>query len=158
MYNSSILELFLQVRTEYLTMSATHYIEPLTQKILHALLDGKTIQTQDDDGWENIEPSQLLRVLAKIEDGEKWYVNNIRIKPDNIIVNGISVPAPITTAPPLYTLVYFPSIVSNGKFRSREWQGPSPFLSRLLGMGLLYLSSEDAIARSNAMTQFTQPT
>ena len=157
MYNSSILELFLQVRTEYLTMSATHYLEPLTQKILQALLDGKTIQTQGC-GWENIEPSQLLRVLAKIEDGEKWYVNNIRIKPDNIIVNGISVPAPITTAPPLYTLVYFPSIVSNEKFSSREWQGPSPFLSRLLGMGLLYLTEEDAIARSNAMLTFTQPT
>ena len=138
-------------------MSATHYIEPLTQKILHALLDGKTIQTQDY-GWENIEPSQLLRVLAKIEDGEKWYVNNIRIKPDNIIVNGISVPAPITTAPPVGTTVYFPDLIGTCKFQVREWQGPEPFLSRLLGMGLLYLTEEDAIARSNAMTQFTQPT
>ena len=128
-------------------------LEVVTQNILQAILDGKTIQTQDEVTgiWKDYATNQTLSILAAVEKGRI----SVRVKPLTIIVNGIRVPAPITTAPPLGTTVYFPDIYSPSKFQSVVWKGPTPYLSYILGSGLMYLKQEDALARTNAMLTFT---
>lgn len=50
-------------------------------EILHALADGKTIQTKAEKGWFDIRPSEVLFAL---HGGPNYGANNMRIKPEPV--------------------------------------------------------------------------
>lgn len=77
-----------------------------------------------------------------------------RIKPvAKIVVNGIEVPAPESTALEWGTKYWTPAISGSGAL-IYNWDG-GPFDNEMLEKGLVYLNAGDAIARQQAMLKFT---
>lgn len=89
---------------------------------------------------------ELLQHMASApETGHEF-----RLAPRTITVNGVEVPAPESTFPAVGVEMWFPEYSSDSLVAYANYDGTSVYVD-MLGMGLIYLNKEDAIARAKAM-------
>ena len=119
--------------------------------ILKAVAEGKTIQTleanvdPDIPGvWTDITAEEALTAVSV----ETYAPEDMRVKPDTVIINGHEVLAPLREAPTCGTEYYH---VSRSKsFTKYVWRS-SVMDYNFLDMGVVFLSKEDAAAYVKAM-------
>ena len=119
--------------------------------ILKAVAEGKTIQALEANVdpdlpsvWTDIAAEEAL--AAALE--ETYAPEDLRVKPDTVIINGHEVLAPLREAPACGTEYYH---VSRSKsFTKYVWRN-SVMDYNFLDMGVVFLSKEDAAAYVKAM-------
>lgn len=119
--------------------------------ILKAVAEGKTIQAleavidPDFPGvWTDITVEEALTTVS----AETYAPEDMREKPDTVIINGYEVLAPLREAPACGTEYYH---VSRSKtFTKYVWRN-SVMDYNFLDMGVVFLSKEDAAAYVKAM-------
>ena len=119
--------------------------------ILKAVAEGKTIQALEANVdpdlpsvWTDIAAEEAL--AAALE--ETYAPEDLRVKPDTVVINGYEVLAPLREAPACGTEYYH---VSRSKsFTKYVWRN-SVMDYNFLDMGVVFLSKEDAAAYVKAM-------
>ena len=119
--------------------------------ILKAVAEGKTIQALEANVdpdlpsvWTDIAAEEAL--AAALE--ETYAPEDLRVKPDTVVINGYEVLAPLREAPACGTEYYH---VSRSKsFTKYIWRN-SVMDYNFLDMGVVFLSKEDAAAYVKAM-------
>lgn len=119
--------------------------------ILKAVAEGKTIQVleanvdPDIPGvWTDITAEEALASVS----AETYAPEDMRVKPDTVIINGREVLAPLREAPTCGTEYYH---VSRSKtFTKYVWRN-SVMDYNFLDMGVVFLSKEDVAAYVKAM-------
>lgn len=119
--------------------------------ILKAVAEGKTIQVleanvdPDIPGvWTDITAEEALASVS----AETYAPEDMRVKPDTVIINGYKVLAPLREAPTCGTEYYH---VSRSKtFTKYVWRN-SVMDYNFLDMGVVFLSKEDVAAYVKAM-------
>lgn len=112
--------------------------------ILKAVAEGKPVQWLEANTdpnipgvWTDITAEEALLVVA----GESYKPEDMRVKPDTVIINGYEVLAPLREAPACGTEYYH---VSRSKsFTKYVWRN-SVMDYNFLDMGVVFLSKEDA--------------
>ena len=119
--------------------------------ILKAVAEGKTIQALEANVdpyipsvWADITAEAALSAVS----AETYSPEDMRVKPDTVIINGYEVLAPLRSAPACGT-EYYP--VSRSKtFTKYVWRN-SAMDYNFLDMGVVFLSKEDAAAYVKAL-------
>ena len=119
--------------------------------ILKAVAEGKTVQVLEDNVdpdipgvWTDITAEEALASVS----AETYAPEDMRVKPDTVIINGYEVLAPLREAPTCGTEYYH---VSRSKsFTKYVWRN-SVMDYNFLDMGVVFLSKEDAAAYDKAM-------
>lgn len=115
--------------------------------ILKAVAEGKTIQVVDPDipsVWTDITAEAALAAVS----AETYTPEDMRVKPDVVIINGYEVLAPLREAPACGT-EYYPATRSKVSLK-HVWQNAATDYN-LLDMGVVFLSKEDAAAYVKAV-------
>src|SRR5574344_2932994 len=119
--------------------------------ILKAVAEGKTIQVLEanvDPGlpsvWIDITADDALADISE----ESYAPEDMRVKPDTVVINGYEVMAPLREAPACGT-EYYPATLSK-KAVKYLWVG-SVMDHNFLDMGVVFLSKEDAAAYVKAV-------
>lgn len=119
--------------------------------ILKAVAEGKTIQVLE----ANIDPdipsvwSDITAEVALYAVSEETYTpEEMRVKPDTVVINGYEVLAPLREAPVCGT-EYYPASRSKTALKYL-WAG-SVMDYNFLDMGVVFLSKEDAAAYVKAV-------
>lgn len=73
-----------------------------------------------------------------------------RIKPRTVMCNGVEVPAPESVAPKVNDAYFLPHVFSDELYAKRS-NFNEGLTDSHVGMGIVYLNKEDAIARAKAM-------
>ena len=119
--------------------------------ILKAVAEGKTVQTLEANVnpvlpgvWTDITAEEALAAISV----ETYAPEDMRVKPDTVIINGHEVLAPLREAPTCGTEYYH---VSRSKtFTKYVWRN-SVMDYNFLDMGVVFLSKEDAAAYVKAL-------
>lgn len=119
--------------------------------ILKAVAEGKTVQTLETDVdldilgvWTDITAEEaLIDVTA-----ETYAPEDMRVKPDTVIINGHEVLAPLREAPACGTEYYN---ASRSKTSLKYVWRNSAMDYNFLDMGVVFLSKEDAAAYVKAL-------
>lgn len=114
--------------------------------ILRAIADGKPIQEKIRDLWQHIAPDVALNYISRGAIRRE----NVRVKPEFILVNGIEVPAPMTEAPGRGTSYFVPSLTNHANYSGFTWSGDATDMLAL-DRELVHATPEEAIAHSLAM-------
>lgn len=115
---------------------------------LIAHLQGEKVECNDGESWVEIFPAFNNVSCGRIpEAGVGW---KFRIKPRTVMCNGVEVPAPERVAPKVNDAYFLPHVFSDELYieRSNFNEG---LTDSHVGMGIVYLNKEDAIARAKAM-------
>ena len=128
---------------------------------MHKHAENMMLYAQDametDKPWEKWEvklagTNNWIEAVAHLS----WASNTeYRRKRKMILVNGIEVPAPETEKPEMGQEYYVPSIRCEDKYQGWIWRNDNAD-NRWLKEGLVYLPSEDAIARAKAMMKWEE--
>ena len=119
--------------------------------ILKAVAEGKTIQALEANVdpdlpsvWTDIAAEEAL--AAALE--ETYAPEDLRVKPDTVMINGYEVLAPLREAPTCGTEYYHVS--RSNTFTKYVWRN-SVMDYNFLDMGVVFLSKEDAAAYVKAV-------
>ena len=119
--------------------------------ILKAVAEGKIIQwleANDDPDipgvWIDITAEEALLVVS----GESYKPEEMRVKPDTVIINGHEVLAPLREAPTCGTEYYH---ASRSKTSLKYIWRNAAMDYNFLDMGVVFLSKEDAAAYVKAL-------
>ena len=119
--------------------------------ILKAVAEGKTVQVlkanvdPDIPGvWTNITAEAALAAISE----ETYTPKDMRVKPDTVVINGYEVMAPLREAPACGTEYYN---ASRSKTSLKYVWRNSAMDYNFLGMGVVFLSKEDATAFAKAL-------
>lgn len=119
--------------------------------ILKAVAEGKTVQALEANVDPDI-PSEWTDITAETAlaaiTAEEYAPEDMRVKPDTVIINGHEVLAPLREAPTCGTEYYH---VSRSKTFSKYVWRNSVMDYNFLDMGVVFLSKEDAAAYVKAM-------
>ena len=119
--------------------------------ILKAVAEGKTVQALEANVdpaipgvWTDITAEEALTAVS----AATYAPEDMRVKPDTVIINGHEVLAPLREAPTCGTEYYH---VSRSKtFTKYVWRN-SVMDYNFLDMGVVFLSKEDVVAYVKAM-------
>ena len=119
--------------------------------ILKAVAEGKAVQVLEANAdpdipsaWTDITAETALAAIA----AESYTPEDMRVKPDTVVINGHEVLAPLRSAPACGTEYYHAS-----RFRTalkRVWTNSATDYNSL-DMGAVFLSEEDAAAYVKAL-------
>ena len=119
--------------------------------ILKAVAEGKTIQSLEanvdpyiPDVWTDITAEEALAAVS----AETYAPEDMRVKPDTVVINGHEVLAPLREAPACGT-EYYP--VSRSKTTLKFIWTNSVMDYNFLDMGVVFLSKEDGAAYVKAL-------
>ena len=119
--------------------------------ILKAVAEGKTIQSLEanvdpyiPDVWTDITAEEALASVSTAT----YAPEDMRVKPDTVVINGHEVPAPLREAPACGTEYYH---VTRSKIYVKYVWRNSAMDYNFLDMGVVFLSKEDAAAYVKAM-------
>ena len=119
--------------------------------ILKAVAEGKTIQSLEanvdpyiPDVWTDITAEEALTAVS----AETYAPEDMRVKPDTVIINGHEVLAPLRSAPTCGTEYYY---ASRSKTALKYVWAGSAMDYNFLDMGVVFLSKEDAAAYVKAV-------
>ena len=119
--------------------------------ILKAVAEGKTIQVleanvdPDIPGvWTDITAEEALASVS----AETYTPEDMRVKPDTVIINGHAVLSPVREAPACGTEYYH---ASRSKTALKYLWAGSAMDYNFLDMGVVFLSKEDAAAYVKAL-------
>ena len=119
--------------------------------ILKAVAEGKTIQTLEANVnpvlpgvWADITAEVAL---ASVSAGT-YAPEDMRVKPDTVVINGYEVLAPLREAPTCGTEYYY---ASRSKTALKYVWAKSAMDYNFLDMGVVFLSKEDAAAYIKAV-------
>lgn len=119
--------------------------------ILKAVAEGKAVQWLEANAdpnihgvWTDITAEEALLVVA----GESYKPEDMRVKPDTVVINGHEVMAPVCEALPCGTQYY---CTSRSKTSPRYAWRDSVMDYDFLDRGVVFLSKEDAAAYVNAV-------
>lgn len=123
--------------------------------ILTAIANGETIQFYGNhpwhgDTWYDQTSGQCLREIAEYDYSPDRY----RVKPGVCMIGKLEIPEPLRTAPEEETPIYIPSFGLSG-FTMYRWKDTEGH-KQLLSGGLVHLTSEAAIAHSEALISITK--
>ena len=126
--------------------------------ILKAVAEGKTVQVLEANVGPGL-PSVWIDItaddaLADISE-ETYTPEEMRVKPDTVIINGYEVLAPLREAPVCGTEYYH---VSRSKTSLKYVWRNAAMDYNFLDMGVVFLSKEDAAAYVKAMFNPEQST
>ena len=119
--------------------------------ILKAVAEGKTIQVLAANVDPDL-PSVWLDItaedaLADVSD-ESYAPEDMRVKPDTVVINGYEVMAPLREAPACGTEYYH---ITRSKTSLKYVWHNSAMDYNFLDMGVVFLSKEDAEAFAKAL-------
>lgn len=125
--------------------------------ILKAVAEGKTVQVLEANVDPNL-PSVWIDItaddaLADISE-ETYTPEDMRVKPDTVVINGHEVMAPLREAPACGTEYYN---ASRSKTSLEYVWRNSAMDYNFLDMGVVFLSKEDAAAYVKALFNPTTP-
>ena len=119
--------------------------------ILKAVAEGKTIQSLEanvdpyiPDVWTDITAEEALASVS----AETYAPEDMRVKPDTVIINGHEVLAPLRSAPTCGTEYYY---ASRSKTALKYVWAGSAMDYNFLDMGVVFLSKEDSAAYVKAL-------
>ena len=115
--------------------------------ILKAVAEGKTAQVVDPNipgVWTDITAEAAIAAVS----AQTYTPEDMRVKPDVVVINGYEVMAPLRKAPACGT-EYYPASRSK-KAVKYLWAG-SAMDYNFLDMGVVFLSKEDAAAYVKAV-------
>ena len=119
--------------------------------ILKAVAEGKTIQVLEANinpdlpkVWTDITADDAL---ADVSD-ESYAPEDMRVKPDTVVINGYEVMAPLREAPACGTEYYH---ITRSKTSLKYVWHNSAMDYNFLDMGVVFLSKEDATAFAKAL-------
>lgn len=119
--------------------------------ILKAVAEGKTVQALEDNAdpdipgvWTDITAEDALAAVT----AETYAPEDMRVKPDTVIINGHEVLAPLREAPACGTEYYN---ASRSKTSLKYVWRNSAMDYNFLDMGVVFLSKEDAAAYVKAL-------
>ena len=119
--------------------------------ILKAVAEGKTIQSLEANAdpaipnvWTDITPEAALAAVT----AETYAPEDMRVKPDTVIINGHEVLAPLREAPACGTEYYH---VTRSKIYVKYVWRNSAMDYNFLDMGVVFLSKGDAAAYVKAL-------
>ena len=119
--------------------------------ILKAVAEGKTIQTLEANvdpdipsEWTDITAETALAAIA----AEEYAPEDMRAKPDTVVINGHEVLSPLREAPTCGTEYYN---ASRSKTALKFIWANSAMDYNFLDMGVVFLSKEDAAAYVKAL-------
>lgn len=119
--------------------------------ILKAVAEGKAVQVleanvdPDIPGvWTDITAEEALASVS----AETYAPEDMRVKPDTVIINGYEVLAPLREAPACGTEYYY---ASRSKTALKYVWAGSAMDYNFLDMGVVFLSKEDAAAYVKAL-------
>ena len=119
--------------------------------ILKAVAEGKTIQVLEANVDPDL-PSVWIDItaddaLADVSD-ESYAPEDMRVKPDTVVINGYEVMAPLREAPACGTEYYH---ITRSKTSLKYVWHNSAMDYNFLDMGVVFLSKEDAAAFAKAL-------
>ena len=119
--------------------------------ILKAVAEGKTIQVLEANVDPDL-PSVWIDItaddaLADVSD-ESYAPEDMRVKPDTVVINGYDVLAPLREAPACGTEYYH---ITRSKTSLKYVWHNSAMDYNFLDMGVVFLSKEDAAAFAKAL-------
>ena len=119
--------------------------------ILKAVAEGKTIQVLEANVDPDL-PSVWIDItaddaLADVSD-ESYAPEDMRVKPDTVVINGYEVLAPLREAPACGTEYYH---ITRSKTSLKYVWHNSAMDYNFLDMGVVFLSKEDAAAFAKAL-------
>ena len=125
--------------------------------ILKAVAEGKTIQVLEANVDPDL-PSVWIDItaddaLADVSD-ESYAPEDMRVKPDTVVINGYDVLAPLREAPACGTEYYH---ITRSKTSLKYVWHNSAMDYNFLDMGVVFLSKEDAAAFAKALFNPTTP-
>lgn len=127
-------------------------------EILRAIADGKQFQYKGTGlysaDWFDYDREELLKDIAEYSPHDE-----IRIKPEFVLINGIEVPKPLTKLPADGEYVFFPDFcpeATNDCVQAIEVGYFTGLIEELLRFGLLHDSHEKAAAHAKALISFTE--
>lgn len=119
--------------------------------ILKAVAEGKTVQALEANVdpdipsvWTDITVEEALASVS----AETYAPEDMRVKPDTVIINGHEVLAPLRGAPTCGTEYYY---ASRSKTALKYVWAGSAMDYNFLDMGVVFLSKEDAAAYVKAV-------
>ena len=119
--------------------------------ILKAVAEGKTIQALEANVdpdipsvWTDITAEEALAAVT----AETYAPEDMRVKPDTVVINGYEVLAPLREAPTWGTEYYYASLSKTAL--KIVWVG-SAMDYNFLDMGVVFLSKEDSAAYVKAV-------
>ena len=119
--------------------------------ILKAVAEGKTIQALEanvdpyiPDVWADITAEEALASVSTAT----YAPEDMRVKPDTVIINGHEVLAPLREAPACGTEYYY---ASRSKTALKHVWASCVMDYNFLDMGVVFLSKEDAAAYTKAL-------
>ena len=119
--------------------------------ILKAVAEGKTIQSLEANAdpdipgvWTDITAEAALAAVT----AETYVPEDMRVKPDTVVINGYEVLAPLREAPACGTEYYH---VTRSKIYVKYVWRNSAMDYNFLDMSVVFLSKEDATAYVKAM-------
>ena len=119
--------------------------------ILKAVAEGKTIQSLEANAdpdipgvWTDITAEAALAAVT----AETYVPEDMRVKPDTVVINGYEVLAPLREAPTCGTEYYH---VTRSKIYVKYVWRNSAMDYNFLDMSVVFLSKEDATAYVKAM-------
>lgn len=119
--------------------------------ILKAVAEGKTVQVLEANINPDL-PSVWIDItaddaLSDVSD-ESYAPEDMRVKPDTVVINGYEVMAPLREAPACGTECYH---ASRSKTALKYIWAGSAMDYNFLDMGVVFLSKEDAAAYTKAL-------
>ena len=119
--------------------------------ILKAVAEGKTVQALEANVDPNI-PGVWTDITAEAAlaavTAETYVPEDMRVKPDTVVINGYEVLAPLREAPTCGTEYYY---ASRSKTALKYVWAGSAMDYNFLDMGVVFLSKEDAAAYVKAV-------
>ena len=119
--------------------------------ILKAVAEGKTVQALEanvdpyiPNVWTDITPEAVLAAVT----AETYVPEDMRVKPDTVVINGYEVLAPLREAPTCGTEYYH---ASRSKTALKYVWAGSAMDYNFLDMGVVFLSKGDAAAYVKAV-------
>ena len=119
--------------------------------ILKAVAEGKTVQALEANAdpvipgvWTDITAEAALAAVT----AETYVPEDMRVKPDTVIINGYEVLAPLRSAPTCGTEYYH---ASRSKTALKYVWAGSAMDYNFLDMGVVFLSKEDSAAYVKAL-------
>lgn len=127
-------------------MSTPHHYS----EILHGIADGKQILLHDGSTWFEITPQSALSIVFN----RTHVVENLKVKPETMLVNGVEVPAPEKNPLKDHENYWFPHLYEC-KVYSQVWL--RDFHShRHLENGLVHRTREAAQIHLDALLKYKQ--
>ena len=119
--------------------------------ILKAVAEGKTVQALEanvDPGIPSVWADITAEVALASVSAETYTPEDMRVKPDTVIINGHEVLSPLREAPTCGTEYYY---ASRSKTALKYVWAGSAMDYNFLDMGVVFLSKEDAAAYVKAL-------